>query len=103
AAPGAALQVAFSEAWFDVCSVRIDAFKDEENRLTTGLRTLCGDKIRHARAELAAFAALPAAPSPDPLAFFLAPAERNPASPPGVGGPLERSVQDLVQEQARRL
>lgn len=103
AAHGAALKPGLSQAWFDVCSARMDAMKLVEDRLTTDLRALCGEKIAQAQAELASFGALNAQPSPDPLAFYLVTADANATAAPGFGLPLDRSVLELVHDQARRL
>lgn len=105
AAHGAALKPELSQTWFDTCSARIDGMKGVEDRLTADLRTLCSEKIAHAQAELATFGALAAQPAPDPLVFYLAPTDPNPApaAPQGFGLPLERSVLELVHDQARRL
>jgi hypothetical protein len=105
AAHGAALKPELSQTWFDVCSARIDGMKGVEDRLTADLRKLCSEKIAHAQAELATFGALAAQPAPDPLVFYLAPADTPPApaATQGFGLPLERSVLELVHDQARRL
>jgi hypothetical protein len=105
AAHGAALKPELSQTWFDTCSARIDGMKGVEDRLTADLRSLCTLKIAHAQAELATFGALAAQPTPDPLVFYLAPADTNPApaSAQGFSLPLERSVLELVHDQARRL
>ncbi|NCT98806.1 MAG: ANTAR domain-containing protein [Comamonadaceae bacterium] len=104
---GAALRPELSQAWFDVCSARMDAMKLVEDRLTADLRALCGEKIAQAQAELASFGALSAQAAPDPLVFYLAPADPNgPAAPGATQGfalPLDRSVLELVHDQARRL
>ena len=104
---GAALRPELSQAWFDVCSARMDAMKLVEDRLTADLRALCGEKIAQAQAELASFGALSAQAAADPLVFYLAPADPNgPAAPGAAQGfslPLDRSVLELVHDQARRL
>lgn len=107
AAPGAALKAANGQTWFDACSARMDAMKRVEDRLTADLRALCEHKIAQAQAELASFGALSAQPAPDPLSFYLAPAEPGAAPPTGAargfGLPLDRTVLELVHDQARRL
>lgn len=107
AAHGAGLKPELSQTWFDVCSARMDAMKLVEDRLTADLRALCGEKIAHAQAELATYGALAAQPAPDPLSFYRAPADASAAAPPvgaqGFGLPLDRSVLELVHDQARRL
>ena len=107
AGAGSALRPELSQAWFDTCSARIDGMKAVEDRLAADLREACGRKIAQAQAELARFGALTAQPEADPLAFYLAPPEPTapaPGQPPqGFGGPLERSVLELVHDQARRL
>ena len=107
AAPGAALKADLSQAWFDTCSARMDAMKLVEDRLTAELRQACEGKIAQAQAELATFGALSTQPAPDPLSFYLAPAEPGPEAPAasaqGFGLPLDRTVLELVHDQARRL
>ena len=107
AAHGTALKPELSQAWFDVCSARMDAMKLVEDRLTADLRATCSDKIAQAQAELATFGALSVQPVPDPLSFYLAASDASaPASPVGAQGfglPLDRSVLELVHDQARRL
>lgn len=102
---GSPLKPELSQTWFDTCSARIDGMKGVEDRLTADLRSLCTLKIAHAQAELATFGALATQPTPDPLVFYLAPADTNPApaSAQAFGLPLERSVLELVHDQARRL
>ncbi len=104
-AHGAALKPGLSQTWFDTCSARIDGMRGVEDRLTTELRSLCSEKIAQAQAELATFGALAAQPAPDPLVFYLAPADTRagPTAAQGFGLPLERSVLELVHDQARRL
>ncbi len=106
-AQGAALKPELSQAWFDVCSARMDAMKLVEDRLTADLRATCSGKIAQAQAELATFGALSTQPAPDPLSFYLAPGDAGAAPPPGpaqgFGLPLDRSVLELVHDQARRL
>lgn len=104
AAPGAALRAELSQTWFNVCSARIDTMKGVEDRLTAELRATCSAKIDVAQAELASFGALDRQPAPDPLVFYLGPAEATTQAPtPGLGPQLDRSVLDLVRDQARRL
>ncbi len=107
AAHGAPLQPERSQTWFDVCSARMDAMKTVEDRLTADLRGTCEHKIEHAQAELERFGAFAEQATPDPLVFYLAPAHAPASAPPGAaqgfGLPIERSVLELVHDQARRL
>ncbi|MBL0917844.1 MAG: nitrate- and nitrite sensing domain-containing protein [Hydrogenophaga sp.] len=107
AAHGAALKPELSQTWFDVCSARIDAMKGVEDRLTADLRATCSTKIDQAERELASFGTLASQPAPDPLVFYLAPADAPAVAPPGApqgfGLPIDRSVLELVHDQARRL
>jgi hypothetical protein len=110
ASQGAPLNVQLSQVWFDCCSQRMDRMKAVEDRLALDLLRACEDKIAAARAELEAFEALSttAPREADALSFFQdAPSA---AVPGGLGGAaqgyglqLERSILDLVQDQARRL
>ena len=102
-----------SQTWFDCCTRRIDAMKAVEDQMADELLALCGSKITQARAELhdhemilealsgkgavvppAATAAQSASPSATPYA--------TPSATP-YGPHLERSILDLVHEQASRL
>lgn len=113
AAQGAPLNVQLSQAWFDCCSQRIDRMKAVEDRLALDLLRACEDKITAARADMEAYLALSAtaARETDALSFFkLVPASAAPTGSPGFGTPpqayglqLERSILELVQEQAHRL
>jgi hypothetical protein len=105
-AHGGALKPEWSQTWFDVCSARMDAMKTVEDRLAADLRATCDDKIGQARTELASFGALADQPAADPLVFYLAATEAPTAAPSGTQGfglQLERSVLELVHDQARRL
>jgi len=116
AAHGATLDPGQCQTWFDRCSQRIDGMKAVEDRLAHELLQLCERRITAARADLRACEALGATASgdADALSFFhdaAAPAG-PPGAPPngGFGAPaqgyglqLERSILELVQEQARRL
>lgn len=113
AAAGATLNVQLSQAWFECCSQRIDRMKGVEDRLALDLLRTCEAKIATAQAELDAYQAFQTTPAreADALSFFHdAPL---PAAPPatsgfgaaaqGYGLQLERSILELVQEQAQRL
>ncbi|MCW5653535.1 nitrate regulatory protein [Hydrogenophaga sp.] len=104
AAHGSPLNAQLSQTWFDCCSRRMDRMKGVEDRLALDLLRACEDKIAAATRELESFHAL--APRPgrdaDALSFFNATgAPDTPAQ--GYGHQLERSILELVQEQARRL
>ncbi len=107
AADGSPLNAQLSQAWFDCCTRRIDRMKSVEDRLALDLLRACEDKMVAATRELESFHALaPQATSEaDNLSFFReAGAEIQPApAASGYGPHLERSILDLVQEQARRL
>lgn len=116
AAPGAGLDAGQSPAWFACCSQRMDRMKAVEDALAHELLRVCEAKIAAARNDLQAFSALRAstAHEADGLSFFQT--TPNPSAvlgnsaapslaPPlqGYGLQLERSILELVQEQARRL
>ena len=109
AAHGSPLNAQVSQAWFDCCSRRIDRMKAVEERLALDLLQACEQKIAAARAELARFHALDLAPQSeaDTLSFFQAPGAREATvystATQSYGLHLERSILELVQEQARRL
>lgn len=106
---GSPLNAQVSQAWFDCCSRRIDRMKAVEDRLALDLLQACEKKIAAAHAELARFHALDAGPpsEADTLSFFQSPDAREAAgfgtATQGYGLHLERSILELVQEQARRL
>jgi len=115
AADGAALDAGQSQTWFNCCSQRIDCMKVVEDQLAHDLLRVCEDKIAAAKRDLQAYRALGATTSrnADALSFFqdapasaadpgaVTPAYGVPAQ--GYGLQLERSILELVQEQARRL
>lgn len=112
AAHGAPLNVQLSQAWFDCCSQRIDRMKTVEDRLALDLLRTCEDKIAAGNAELQSYHALDAAATreADALSFFRdanspdpAPQTGLAAGAQGYGLQLDRSILELVQEQARRL
>ncbi len=91
-----------SQSWFDCCTRRIDAMKTVEDQLAADLLLLCDQKIAQARAELhdhqMILAALTSQAGP-----ATAGADRlNPAVMP-YGPHLDRSILELVQDQASRL
>ncbi len=93
-----------SQAWFDCCSLRIDAMKAVEDRLAADLRALCAQKIAQAHSELQACEAVlgSLAPQAGGAAFF-DDADTRSTEPAPYGRQLERSVLDMVQEQSLRL
>ena len=111
AAQGAPLNVQLSQVWFDCCSQRIDRMKAVEDRLALDLLRTCEEKIAAAKAELDSYQALsiPTHREADALSFFNeAAASASGATgfgnaTQGYGLQLERSILELVQEQARRL
>lgn len=100
-AAAGALDPNLSQSWFDCCTRRIDAMKTVEDQLAADLLLLCDQKIAQARAELQNHQMILAA-----LTSQAAPAggaERlNPAVMP-YGPHLDRSILELVQDQASRL
>lgn len=106
---GSPLNAQVSQAWFDCCSRRIDRMKAVEDRLALDLLQACEHKITAATSELESFHALHTAPATDTdvLSFFRAADAHGTAAfgagAQGYGLHLERSILELVQEQARRL
>jgi hypothetical protein len=85
-----------SHAWYEQCTLRIDAMRSVEDRLTTRLREVCEQRIAQARAELRDQRAL--------LESLIAQAKAGEPAGSGLYGPhLERSVLELVQQQSLRL
>jgi len=119
AAAGATLDASQSQVWFNCCSQRIDCMKVVEDQLAHDLLRVCEEKIAAARGDLQAYQALDAAATrdTDALSFFQdvggaagVPGAGPAPGTPGFGVPaqgyglqLERSILELVQEQARRL
>lgn len=108
AADGSPLDANQSQPWFDCCSLRMDRMKTVEDRLADSLQRLCEHKTQAALTELLAFEGIhPVAVQPDDaLSFFHDPVPdhvsgTSPAQAYGVQ--LDRSILDLVQDQARRL
>ncbi len=111
-AAGHLLDAGQSQAWFDACSARIDAMKTVEDALTAELLALCRQRLQVAEQELTDFEQLQRSVSPQPSAgtdFF---EDGGSAHSPPMGlthpsqvfGPqVERSILELVREQAQRL
>lgn len=118
-APGGPLNPSFSQGWFDLCTARIDILKQVEDALAADLRLLCETRMAASQAQLEQYKPLQHAPmaSNDALEqaarhFFRQSPwdERRPphgsllASDSRAGSPaLERSILDMVQDQARQL
>jgi hypothetical protein len=110
---GGALDSTFSQAWFDTCTDGIDAMKSTEAQLCAGLKTLCEARIAAATTDLMLHGDLlerqARSTAPDPIEaalFFWEETDARAAEPPpaqAYGPQLERSILDLVQDQARRL
>jgi hypothetical protein len=85
-----------SHAWYEQCTLRIDAMRSVEDRLTMQLRGVCEQRIAQARAELRDQRTL--------LDSLAAQARAGERATSGLYGPhLERSVLELVQQQSLRL
>ena len=103
AVDGASLRAELSQVWFDACSERMDRMKQVEEQLCERLGSTCAARMRHAEQEAQAVGALlqaPATPA-DPLVFFTQEPPAPRAQP--FGPQVDRSILDLVQEQAQRL
>lgn len=82
-----------TQAWYDCCTVRIDAMRTVEDLLAAHLHQLCESRIAQARAELR-----------DQRAMLEAlAAVAGDGAPAGYGPHLERSVYAMLQEQSLRL
>lgn len=117
AAPGTPLDVGLSQTWFDTCTARMDAMKAVEDALAAELLGLCGQRQQMAERELAEFERLrasmaaprPASDGPAEADFFDDATETQPLPVsithpgPGFGPQVERSILELVRDQARRL
>jgi ANTAR domain len=112
ATAGAALDAGLSQVWFDACTGRMDAMKSVEDALAAELLALCDQRLTTAGADLDALERLEAqlpVPATDTADFFddeltaKMPAALAPAAPSGFGPQVERSILELVREQAQRL
>lgn len=111
--PNNPLDANLSQAWFDACTARIDAMKTVEDRLSAELLDLCQERIAIVSRDLAAFERLRDATPPLPasaadLSFFDEAMDERPLATvgnagQGYGPQVERSILELVQDQARRL
>lgn len=101
-ATAGALDANLSQSWFDCCTRRIDAMKTVEDQLATDLLTLCDQKIAQARAELHDHQMILAALTSQTGAATAGTERLNPAVMP-YGPHLDRSILELVQDQASRL
>ena len=111
---GAQLNTDLCEVWFGCCSRRMNEMKAVEDLLMQELQTRCQDQLSVAGAELQALQDLQTAlPTRTQTAqalkaaesFFSEQGEAVSDAPPRqtLASPLERSILELVQEQARRL
>lgn len=101
-AAAGALDPNLSQSWFDCCTQRIDAMKTVEDQLASELLTLCGQKIVQARAELHDHQMILAALNGQATGTPVAAGQANPPALP-YGPHLDRSILELVQDQASRL
>ena len=109
---GGVLDAGLSQVWFDACTDRMNAMKVVEDALAAELLALCSQRMKTADTDLAALerlhASLPA-PTTDADAFFddgepvAPPTALAPTAPSGFGPQVERSILELVREQAQRL
>ncbi|MDP3411758.1 MAG: nitrate- and nitrite sensing domain-containing protein, partial [Polaromonas sp.] len=101
-AAAGALDANLSQSWFDCCTRRIDAMKTVEDQLATDLLLLCEQKIAQARAELHDHQMILAALTSPTVVAPGGAGRLNPAVMP-YGPHLDRSILELVQDQASRL
>jgi Nitrate and nitrite sensing/ANTAR domain len=110
---GQPLDAGLSQSWFNACTARIDAMKTVEDALTAELLSLCQKRLRTAEQELDALGQMTdgaGSHSTSGGAGFFEDDGRGEPLPvglthpgPGFGPQVERSILELVQEQARRL
>jgi hypothetical protein len=108
AAHGAPLDATQSPVWFACCSQRVDAMKQVEDQLAHGLQQACEQRMAAAQQELTTLETLRPSTEPprDEALSFFQDAHSTPlesATQPSYGLQLQRSMLELVQEQARRL
>lgn len=104
---GTGLDVSLSQTWFDACTTRIDAMKTVEDALAAELLALCRQRLDAAELDLAHVERLQGSVVRHPAAqtdFFAQDAAAQPL-PMGqsYSSQVERSILELVQDQARRL
>ncbi|HVR53282.1 MAG TPA: nitrate- and nitrite sensing domain-containing protein [Pseudorhodoferax sp.] len=91
------LDPALAQGWYDCCTLRIDAMRSVEEQIAAQLPQLCAARIGMARDELRNHEAIRDA-------LVRTAGQTGGGEPaPHYGPQLERSILDLVQEQARRL
>jgi hypothetical protein len=115
-AAGSALASDLSQTWFDSCTAGIDAMKTVEDQISAELLALCQERIASTATDLATFERLQEG-TPSELqvragggmGFFDEATEDRAlavslgSTGQGYGLQLDRSILELVQEQARRL
>jgi hypothetical protein len=95
-APGAMpMDESLVDAWYECCTQRLDAMRAVEDVLANHLRALCERKVAEARESLR--------DEQSTLQRLHREAGSEPGPGPLIGPQLERSVIDMVHEQARRL
>lgn len=97
-----ALDPNLSQTWFDCCTHRIDAMKAVEDQLAAELLQLCEQKIVQARAELRDHQMILAALTAQGGSLPVGTGQAGPAAT-SYGPHLDRSILELVQDQASRL
>jgi AmiR/NasT family two-component response regulator len=125
-ADGGPLSTDCSQRWFDACTERIEAMKLVEDALADELKVLCNQRIQLSKDELNRFELLSQAPMASPSAqeqaarhfFTQIGSTAGSALPPGLvsgaesdsgaavkpsGTELEKSILDMVRDQARQL
>lgn len=104
---GTALDASLSQTWFDSCTARIDAMKTVEDGLAAELLALCQQRLDAAALDLANVERLQRSVVQQPAgqADFFAEGSDGQPLPMGQGysSQVERSILELVQDQARRL
>lgn len=113
AADGAPLPTDLCEIWFACCSRRMNEMKEVEEFCLQELQTRCQQQLDVAQTTLAHLRDLQAALPPEwhPVQIrqaaesFFSELDEPPAEAPrqALASPLERTILELVQEQARRL
>jgi hypothetical protein len=99
-ASAGALDPNLSQRWFDCCTDRIDAMKTVEDQLAAALLQLCASKIGQARGELHDHQMILAALTDSGVGTATS---SGPAGAASYGPHLDRSILELVQDQASRL
>jgi len=106
---GQPLDAGLAELWFELCTARIDAMRELESLLARTLAQRCAQRIADARRELddrrlllSRYADHASGRTPS-MVYGVQGRVMDAPPPDGVGDELERSILDMMREQALRM